>query len=865
MTQDSYNNDTGKAAKYPVEIQSPAHESQEQVCPSIVRVSEQPSATDVDNSGEFRRIDSLEEYLRVLRAFPDEIESYSFADLDYKVREFFNVRKHFPEGGPVDFIAEATDIPADVVQKWMDGMERPDFLTKLEQLVVKSAESKTGGVGDGESAWSSTKEGKEKERIQPPSITILRESPETITKEQLQEDFKRYALTDSKSPILRAADNPELRKTLLPQPGSRLVEVAEDLFSLVKGAHDPASFIQIPNYETYLKALQAFPLVQLHLRFDEWHHKVKHFFQFQSLMKSGAILPQSFFIEYTGLPRWNRDDWLRGKPPRFIGMLQLRAKSVRDIQQLKIRDKGLEALEDVEQRIDTFALKNHIVSHPKYARWVKYAERYLLHRNLAEAGFYPRDLRFFKIEERAKAPDGIRLAHRPYLVHIAANIPVTPPELGHNWLPVTSLPRQGVVRLTDWIQVPCYINHQEQIDRLLAQLPSPTPERLKMFGLNPQIYIEWERQFGSLRTIEECRLAFAYLTGTSLSDGSISKEKVISSSFGMNLSSKSSWSKGFGDRVAYYWTRFGVPVKQTKYEDSISDNGVVDHMYRWRSSSNPFLTWFNEAVLCLPPGGNHTQHISRADWIYRTDRAFRIKVTQGLSDGDGWVDIHVFGIAAERQGPFVEPLLQSLGFSSYRGKSNSGFNPLIGDKQQLQALSELPVFLSASERQESLVRLVQMKESARSPGHRIEDLPLIRLIQKRANELPQKGQDAKIREEIFEWFGVTIAPQGIRRIIESGLERLRIDEKVVKAYVQLLKLQLSFPTESVSSHFLKVRKETGHEGSLTTYRSWVRGEGVPRAVKRAISDNHPLIDEELLKAYPHLLKYKSLLEKTGGQ
>ncbi|MFX1474940.1 MAG: hypothetical protein ACFFCO_05625, partial [Promethearchaeota archaeon] len=874
----------------------------------------------------FRRIDDLEEYQRALRAFPDETVSPDFADLDYQVRTFFNVRRHFREGGPVEFIADSTGIPAEVIEKWMDGVERPELLIKIEQRVVRSIESKAGSIGEENLMLSSTKEGKEKESQEPIIIKvgdtqrsvdetlrqfqqlslsqlarlaeyknktaiqqlslqkpktkaeleatidrlgirertlerertpitykgIIRESARYLLKERIQADFQSYSLTDSDSPILRAADNPEFRKILLPLPGSRLIDVTADLLSLIEDAPDLASLTKISNYETYLKALQASPLVQLHPRFDEWHYKVKRFFQFQSLMEFDTILPQGFFIELMGLPKRDRDDWLRSKPPKFIGMLQRRAEFVKEIRRLKLRDGGLESIKDVEQRIDTFALKHHIVSHPKYMRWVKYAERYLIHRNLAEAGFYPRDLRFYEIEERAKAPDGIRLAHRPYLVHIAASIPHTPPEPGYNWLPVTSIPRQGVVQFTDWIQVPPRIIHQEQIDQLLVQLHPPTLEKLKMFDLAPKVYNEWEHQLGPLCTLEECRLAFAYLIGASLSDGGISKLKITSSAFEMNLSSRSSWSKGFGDRVAYYWTRFGVPVKQRNL-NSESDQ------YHWRSNANPLLTWFSEAVLCLPPGGNHTQHISEADWIYQTDRAFRIKVTQGLSDGDGWVDMGGFGIAAERQGSFVEPLLQSLGFSPYRGKSDSGFNPFVGGTQQLRLLSELPVFLSASGRQESLVKLVRMRESARSKGNQIEDLPLIRLIQKRARELPQKGQDVRIREEIFDNFGVTIAPQSIKRIIEKGLERLRIDEKAVKAYVQFLKLRLSSPTESVSSHSLKVREETGYTGSLTTYSSWARGETVPRAVKRAISDNHPLIDKELLEAYPHLQKYKSLL------
>lgn len=69
---------------------------------------------------------------------------------------------------------------------------------------------------------------------------IIREYARYFLRERLQEDFQRYALTDSKSPILRAADNPELRKTLLPQPGSRLVDVSGDLLSLVKNTPNPA-------------------------------------------------------------------------------------------------------------------------------------------------------------------------------------------------------------------------------------------------------------------------------------------------------------------------------------------------------------------------------------------------------------------------------------------------------------------------------------------------------------------------------------------------------------------------------------------------------------------------------------------------
>ncbi|MFX1473974.1 MAG: hypothetical protein ACFFCO_00650 [Promethearchaeota archaeon] len=735
---------------------------------------------------------------------------------------------------------------------------------------------------------------RELEELRQTLIEALESLPQSITKEQLQEDFRRYDLTDSESPILRAADNPELRKTLLPLPGSQLFDVAGDLLSLVENTSDPTFFTRIQDYETYLEALQAFPLIQLHPQFDELHHQAKLHFQFRSIIDSGIEIKFGVFKEYTGLSQESRDTWLQGKPPRIVGMLERRAKYAANIRRGDYFEETYPVftIEEVKQRINSFALKQHITSHQNYPQWIRQAEQHLLIRQLARTGYYTGDLSHYQVEGwNAEVNFRKALRWRPYLVHFVTHIPDAPPKPGQYWLPVDTIGQRGFQWLTqcNWIQVPLRITNQEQVDRVLNQLEHPNysnlkpapanhpiSEKLQGFGMDSEIYEEWKGKFGFLDTPEERRLAFAYLIGTTLSDGFITKRKhmAISSYWRITLSSRMKsgepalWSKDFGDRASYYWTRFGVFTRRVEDTPASDEKSLK---YNWESCYTPFLTWFNEAVLCLPQGGNHTNNLSEADWIFRTDRDFRIKVIQGICDGDGWVVTGhriAFGTSAQRQGPFIEPLFQSLGFKTCRIRlpSNqderleveSGFDIRIHDKRQLRLLSEMPPFLSATRKQELLEKGVRMNESTLSSGGNSRfDLPLTRLIQRRGKE---GWRTAKIREEIFERCGVTLTVGVIRKIIKQGPERLRIDEKVVEAYTQLLKLRISFPQETISSHCQKVMKETSHRGHLQTYVGWVRGRRVPLAVQRAISDNHPLVDKELLEAYPHLRKFKSLLD-----
>ncbi|MFX1475390.1 MAG: hypothetical protein ACFFCO_07945 [Promethearchaeota archaeon] len=881
MPQDSANPDTNEHPEYPVDTQRPKPELREQIFALPQRESEHYSIRDAANSRVWKSIDSVEEYQQVLRAFPDETASSRFADLDCQVKAFFNMRRHFPEGGPVEFIAEVTGIPTDVVQKWVDGVERPEFLLKLERRAAKTTDLKTRSPGEERTSQSSSKESSERGRTPPSFSDMPRNSPESITREQLQEDFRRYDLTDAESPILRTADTPELRKTLFPPPGSQLTNVVGDLLSLVENAPDPASLTLISDYETYLKALQAFPLVQLNPRFDEWHRVVKLYFQFHSLRASGPKISRSIFKEYTGLSDETHNNWLEGKPPRLVGKLQRRAKYITELRSVGYFKEAfpINTIDELKQRLDTFALRHHIINHPKYSQWIESSERHLLVMRLVKAGHYFTELSYYPVGEWVQEFRFRKaVEHQPNLVRLVTQIPDTPPDLGYYWLPISSHPNPRYYEFSDWVQVPLRITSQDQLDKVLTHLLVPTPERLGVFDMNPEILSEWERKFGSICTLEEKRLAFGYLIGITLSDGGVYQHKtLLSRHFSIRLSSRmrsgepAPWNKDIGNRTAYYWTRLGIPTKREK-DILKGERGAIHRTYEWRSGHSPFLAWFHEGVLCLPPEGNHTDHLSKATWICQTDRDFRIKVLQGLNDGDGWVLLlsdSLFGIAAQRQGPLIETLLQSLGFNPRRSGLTTArngmtcFDPVIADKQQLQSLSELPAFLSAKGKQALLEKAVRMNASTRSPSMKssgFQDLPLTRYILERARELPKEERIGRIRLEVFDRVGVTLGRHTIRDVIKQGKERIIIDEKIVEAYVMMLKLRLTSPNESIRLLCHKVLKETGVIRTRQTWGEYVRGTQVPIHVKRAVSDNHPLIDEELLEAYPHLKRFKSLLK-----
>ncbi len=645
--------------------------------------------------------------------------------------------------------------------------------------------------------------------------------------------------------ILRSADDHEFRSTFLPQPSNRLdylnpdPEVIQFLLALRKGAPDPARFTHIPDWETYVQALCAFPLILSHPSFDVYHRRVRLYFQVigDPALRSWTLVKPGLRIQISKTTFYS---WIKGRDrPKLLGILEARAAFIPKIRFSLAKhlesNNGIRIFQDISDRIKTFVLHHHLLNHPEIDRWLKAAERYLTFLQLIGAGYHPRDVEFhlkLKVDEIAR---NFHRLNRPYLIRLVSSIPATPPNQGLLWLPTATENRVSV----RWIQVPPRITDYKQLHQVLLQLPTlDNPDvyltkRLRKFGPTSEFLDNCARQFGSVLKIDDRLLALAYIAGVSLSDGSIGASSVFTSIFQIALSTTTrrgepnTWSKGFGDRVAYYLTCIGFPTKPGKDipPGKASPNAGLTHT--WCSSPSAFLTWFNEAVLGLPPRGNHTYNPAKMDWILgkHAPRELKIRFIQGLFDGDGHADPGnlVVSVAVYGNTDFVSKLLFEFGIET-GGSKHERLG--ITEHDSLQSAVGLPVFLSATTRQEKAEKVLRMLECTRSKGP-FDDLPVIRYVQ-------ELGKDAdraysEIREMVFDKYQVTLVNDCIQAIIKGGDKRLKIDQDIVDAFFHTLNLHRRFRHTNFTHTARKVLKETGVDRSLRAVIGWLDGQ-VPEDV-----------------------------------
>jgi len=669
--------------------------------------------------------------------------------------------------------------------------------------------------------------------------------------------------------ILRAARDPTYREQLL-RPSTFSPEAVDVLLALRTPGNsskppDPTIFTRISDSATYEQALRAFPLIQEHPHFDALHRQAQLYFQLRDhpLLRSDGRLPTTALTDYADISKSTLHTWLTGeRRPHLLTLLEERAATLKDYQDrvatLRDLDGGITSIHDLAHRLNPthFMFGDQVVNDPKFTEQLTTASQYLAALTLVQAGYHPHDLEVhFHLTEGAIS-ERLRYQHRSDLVRLAASIPDTLPDPGRRWLPTATDASNLPAR---YIQAPPEITDYKDLLPVLDSLPTPAnpdyhlTRQLRELGPDAQLLQKWTEQFGSIRTAEDRLRAFAYLIGTTLSDGTITRQSTFSSTYCMELSTKYAWSQGYGDRAAYYLTSLGIPTKPGPIIEA-GPNQPHDQL-QWWSVTNPFLTWFKESVLGLQPGETHTYTPAKIDWVLQAPPDFQVKVLQGLFDGDGWAtkSLTEIGIHNHQNRDLIQTLLRQEGITATK---SGDYELVIKSNESIRAAARLPVFLSAAGRQRFAEAAAKMTQAPRSIGY-IHDPAIIGRIL----DLHKQGTSGnEIRHQLHDEHNVVLSNRVISRVIRDGFGRLQISEAKVNAYFSLLEQRLENPQEPVSDLARKVCKETGFEGNIDTMAGWIRESKIPRDVRIAVTNGY-LIPPRLVDAYAQLRKCRPELNR----
>ncbi|MHA1662446.1 MAG: hypothetical protein ACTSVR_04230 [Candidatus Thorarchaeota archaeon] len=291
----------------------------------------------------------------------------------------------------------------------------------------------------------------------------------------------------------------------------------------------------------------------------------------------------------------------------------------------------------------------------------------------------------------------------PTRISYTSLIPQEDPREGCKWLPmklnhITNLPE-------DFIQVPLKVSSPQDLLDVLDQLSPLDTETMKDF----------EKELGELPQ----PVAFMYLLGLMVSDGSFKSDVDYSAKAVLFASKKYSWGSTLGKGFCYTLGKIGLSAERKTDQEKVRENGKVSKFKVYNSEASPLLMWINKALLGLKDSEIKKNVPIKADWILDMPHDWKVAFIQGLADGDGHASIPRFdtAIATITNKEFFAKLLVSIGIES----RFSDYHVKVGKYDEILKARELPLFRFASGRQERLDDLCNIIKLRPKRRHRISE------------------------------------------------------------------------------------------------------------------------------------------------
>ncbi len=435
--------------------------------------------------------------------------------------------------------------------------------------------------------------------------------------------------------------------------------------------------LRTPGFFERADASKLLESAQLHIDlYQEYHDR--------EFLKQGEVAEISRRLKKdpTTLKRYLRE----GVMPRVYYWINMVPSAEREkkLEGLIARLNGITTEEEYDRRFSTLYFYDEMSTTSDHKQKDEFARRFLeFISGYKESGLLIDLAKRLKIGKSTIGYwfKGLQL---PTRIAYASLIPQDTPHQGFKWIPkklnhITNLPEE-------FVQVPLKINSPQDLLDVLGQL-SP---------LDTQTMEAYEKELGELPQ----PVAFMYLLGLMVSDGSFKYDVDYSASANLFASKKYSWGSTLGKGFCYTLGKIGLSAERKADQEKVRENGKVSVFRVYSSEASPLLMWMKKALLGLAVSELKKNVAIKADWILDMPRDWKVVFIQGLADGDGYASIPRFdtAIATIKNQEFFAKLLSSVGIKSTTGDERTR----IKKYDEILKARELPLFRFASGRQKIL-------------------------------------------------------------------------------------------------------------------------------------------------------------------